>query len=529
MSDPRSDGDGPSHLDADFTRRNFLAAGIGGALALGGVGGLPSAALASAAPLSLRKPKSGGHLRVGISGGSSSDNFDAALVNGPSATTRMQVFYENLIWMDGDLRTHNALAEEVHHNHRADRWTVRLRHGLEFHNGKTVTADDVVFTMNRIMNPKTGATASAQYLNILKHTRKIDHHTVEFDLVRPCSFFPALLSDVTYIIPTNYNPQKPISTGPWKMVSYSPGVETVLKRFDNYWGTPARADTLHIVELPDDSARVNALSSGQVDVINQVPFDQIPALKGNQSFKLVISETGGFDPITMRVDTAPFNDVRVRQAMRLVMNRKQAVESAYLGNGAVGSDYMGRFGGCFAGMHRDQDVEQAKSLLKKAGHEKLSVELVATPQSAGIVQACQVLTQNAKAAGINISLRTVDTSTYFSRYEKWPFSMDYWIGLPYMILSCLSLGPGADIVNPTHFNDREYNKLYYQASSSLDPGNQCDIIHRMQQIEYERGGFIIWSFADTVDAYSSKLGGYGTVDRTRWGLDRCRLDKVGFV
>lgn len=519
-----------SYLDPQLTRRGLLGAGVGGALVLAGCGSSSSASkTAASGKAPSGKVKSGGTLRVGIAGGSPSDNFDAALVNGPSATTRGQVFYENLIWMDGNLQLHNALAEEVSHNGKADMWTVRLRQGLEFHNGKTVTADDVVFTVNRVMNPKIGATASAQYLNILKKATKVDPRTVQFELSQPCSFFPALLSDVTYIIPVGYDPKKPVSTGPWKMVSYTPGVETVLERFPNYWSTPARADALHIVELPDDSARVNALLSNQVDVINQVPFDQIPSLKGNSNYTLAISETGGFDPITMRVDVAPFNDARVRQAIRLVMNRKQAVESAYLGNGAVGADYMGRFGGCFASMQREQDVEQAKSLLKQAGQQNLSVQLVATPQSAGILQACQVLTQNAKAAGINMSLRTVDESTYLNRYTQWPFSMDYWIGLQYMTLSTLSLGPGATIVNPTHFNDHEYNSLYRQASSELDAAKQCEIIHRMQQIEYERGGFLIWSFVDTVDAYSSKLGGYEVVDRTRWGLDRCRLDKVGFV
>ncbi len=530
MSRDKNDGELSSLLDPQLTRRGVLAAGVGGALVLAGCGsGSSSSNTAASGKAPSGTVKSGGTLRVGIAGGSPSDNFDAALVNGPSATTRGQVFYENLIWMDGNLQLHNALAEEVSHNAKADMWTVRLRHGLEFHNGKTVTADDVVFTMNRVMNPKIGATASAQYLNILKKATKVDPRTVQFELTQPCSFFPALLSDVTYIIPVGYDPKKPVSTGPWKMVSYTPGVETVLERFPNYWSTPARADTLHIVELPDDSARVNALLSNQVDVINQVPFDQIPSLKSNSNYNLAISETGGFDPITMRVDVAPFNDVRVRQAIRLVMDRKQAVESAYLGNGAVGADFMGRFGGCFASMAREQDVEQAKSLLKQAGHENLSVQLVATPQSAGILQACQVLTQNAKAAGINISLRTVDESTYLSRYTQWPFSMDYWIGLPYMTLSTLALGPSATVINPTHFSDHEYNSLYRQASSELDAAKQCEIIHRMQQIEYERGGFLIWSFVDTVDAYSSKLGGYEVVDRTRWGLDRCRLDKVGFV
>lgn len=516
-------------FDETISRRGLLAAGAGGALVLAGCGSSSSSGSATAQNAPTAAPKKGGVLRVGISGGTSSDNYDAALVNGPSATTRMQVFYENLVWMDGNMQTHNSLAEEVTPNSKADVWTVQLRKGVEFHNGQTVTSDDVLFTMNRILNPKVGATAAGQYINLVKQARKIDQYTVQFELAYPCVFFNQFLSDVTYIIPTGYNPQKPISTGPWKMVSYSPGVETVLQRFPNYWGTPALADELHIVELPDDTARVNALLSGQVDAINQVPFDQVPVLRAHSNLALSISETGGFDPITMRVDVAPFKDVRVRQAIRLLMNRKQAVETALLGQGVQANDYYGRYGGCFATMTREPDVEQAKSLLKQAGQESLNVQLVVAPISAGILQACEVLSENAKAAGVNIGLRQVDASTYFSRYEQWPFSMDYWIGLPYLNIASIAEGPRANIVNTTHFNDPEFNSLYYQASAEADAGMQCDIIHRMQEIEFDRGGFLVWAFDNTVDAYATTLGGYEGVDRTRWGLNRCRLDKVGFV
>ena len=144
-------------------------------------------------------------------------------------------------------------------------------------------------------------------------------------------------------------------------------------------------------------------------------------------------------------------------------------------------------------MTREPDVEQAKSLLKQAGQESLNAQLVVAPISAGILQACEVLSENAKAAGINIGLRQVDASTYFSRYEQWPFSMDYWIGLPYLNIASIAEGPRANIVNTTHFNDPEFNSLYYQASAEADAGMQCDIIHRMQEIEFDRGGFLVWA------------------------------------
>src|SRR5262249_21370653 len=154
---------------------------------------------------------------------------------------------------------------------------------------------------------------------------------------------------------------------------------------------------------------VNALISGQVDAINQVPYAQVAQLKGEAGVQVVISPTGGWNPITMRVDAAPFDDVRVRQAIRLSMNRKQAIATALYGQGTPAADTYGRFDPSFdSHLVRDQDVEQAKHLLKQAGKEGLKLQLVTSPIAAGIVQASQVLAENAKAAGITISVRQVD-------------------------------------------------------------------------------------------------------------------------
>jgi peptide/nickel transport system substrate-binding protein len=258
-----------------------------------------------------------------------------------------------------------------------------------------------------------------------------------------------------------------------------------------------------------------------------VPFSQAAALKSNSALKLVSSPTGAWNPITMRVDQAPFTDVRVRQAIRLCMDRKQAVGTALFGQGAPGHDYYGKFDPCYAEtLKREQDIERAKSLLKAAGKQGLSLELTTTPLAAGIVEACQLLAQDAKKAGVDITVKKVDFGTYFGGYGKWPFAIDYWVGLPYLVLASLNDGPGATVVNTTHFNDPQFNKLFNQAAKTLDESKRCDIIHQMEKIQFERGGNLIWSFQNTLDAYSTKVAGYDPVDRTGWGLGRCRLDRL---
>jgi peptide/nickel transport system substrate-binding protein len=275
---------------------------------------------------------------------------------------------------------------------------------------------------------------------------------------------------------------------------------------------------------------VNALLSGQVDVINQVPFQQVPTLKANSKVQTVVSETAGWNPITMRVDSAPFSDVRVRQAIKLCMDRKQAVATALFGQGVPGSDYYGRFDPTSTtSLVREPDIAKAKSLLKAAGKQDLKVELVTSPISAGIVEACQVLAQNAKAAGITINLRKVDVSSYFAQYGKWPFAVDYWVGLPYLVTASLNDGPGATVVNTTHFNDPAFNKLFRQAAKTLDEKKRAPIVHEMQKIQYDRGGNLIWSFQNTIDAYSTKVTGFNAVDETGWGLGRCQLNLLSFT
>ena len=172
----------------------------------------------------------------------------------------------------------------------------------------------------------------------------------------------------------------------------------------------------------------------------------------------------------MRVDTAPFNDVRVRQAIRLCMDRKQAVETALFGQGVSGLRLLRplRPVGRHEPPARTRTSSRRSACSKAAGKQNLKVELVTSPISAGIVEACQVLAQNAKAAGIEITLRKVDVSTYFGGYGKWPFAVDYWVGLPYLVMASLNDGPGANVVNTTHFNDPAFNKLFNEAAKTLD-------------------------------------------------------------
>jgi peptide/nickel transport system substrate-binding protein len=240
------------------------------------------------------------------------------------------------------------------------------------------------------------------------------------------------------IVPVGYQPNavgkgplRFIGTGPFKVRSFTPGRESVHVRNENYWRTGQPwFDQVRVINFPDDAAKVNALLSGQIDAMTDVPFAQVPVVRGRRNLKIYTAQTGAWTPLCMRVDVAPFNDVRVRRAFRLLINRPQVVQQGLSGFGRVGNDIYSPFDPAYAGdefPQRRYDPEQAKSLLRQAGQENLSVELITSPADTGMVEGATIFAQNAKAGGVDVTVRNVDGGTiYGDQYLKWPFSADYW-------------------------------------------------------------------------------------------------------
>jgi peptide/nickel transport system substrate-binding protein len=209
----------------------------------------------------------------------------------------------------------------------------------------------------------------------------------------------------------------------------------------------------------------------------------------------------------MRVDQPPFNDVRVRQAMRLIVNRPQMVEQVLSGRGDIGNDLYGRFDPAFDTSlpQRHQDIEQAKSLLKAAGHEGLTVTLVTGDILAGVPEESQVFAQQAKAAGVTINLDK-STTFYGSNYLKYTFAMDFWGPRRYLSQVAQGSLPNSPF-NETHWDNAQFKKLIAQARAEVNTSKRHDLIHEAQTIEYNEGGYVIAFFPNFTFGASSKLGG----------------------
>jgi peptide/nickel transport system substrate-binding protein len=530
----------PRFDDWAITRRDALRGALAGGVLLG-AGGIMAACgseevdvpTSDSGASSLKNVRRGGTLRVGVAGGGADDSIDAHIPAVVPDIARVFQLYEPLAGRDTNSDFVLVLAESIEPDKKAEAWTIRLRDGITFHNGKPLTADDVLFSLRRITDPKdpkTGA-ASISYID-LDRSRKLDDRTVHIQLKFANVGFPDDVGQYfNSIVPTDYDPNKPVGTGPFMYESFTPGERSVFKRYPDYWreGLP-RVEEVVIIDFPEDTPRLNALLSGQVDAITNLPPGQIAQVKSNDQFKVLISETGGWQPFTMRVDKAPFDDVKVRQAMRLIVDREQMIAQVLSGQGRVANDLYSPYDAAYNDdlPQRRQDIDEAKSLLRQAGQGDLRVELVTSPVFQGIVEAAQVLAEQAKGAGVTINVRKVDTGIFYGdNYLQWTFAQDFWATRTY--LSQVAQGSLPDSpFNETHWADPEFLDLIDQARAEVDDANRTELLHEAQKIEYERGGYIVWSFSNQVDAYSDTVGGFHPA-RSGFPLTNYGFGRAGFI
>lgn len=457
-----------------LTRRQILkgAAAAGGAFALGLVvsacGGDDGGGGTTTGGGGGGGPKKGGSLKAGIVGGSAKDTLDAhVVVNEPEIANSFQL-YNRLLEYTPDYKLDNVLAESVESSADASVWTVRLKPDLMYSDGKPVTADDVVFSYNRIIDPDVPKGAAAS-LSMLKPSgiKKVDDLTVKFTLETPNAVFPdALAYRENSSVREDYDSKNPIGTGPFKLVSFSPGEQTVYARNENFVGEGPYLDELTIVQFADPTARVNALLSGAIDHADQVASAQVAAIQGTSGYKIWETKGGGWLPLTMRIDQKLFDDVRVRQAFRLMADRQQMVDQAFAGYGWVGNDMYGPFdpGSPKDLPQREQDLEQAKSLLKQACYDGLSVELIAsTAVGSGGVEMAQVFAEQCRGAGVNVKVNKVDPGVFHGEdYLKWTFAMDFWGTRNYLPQTTMGTLPTTPY-NETHWKNDKWLAIVEEA------------------------------------------------------------------
>ena len=476
----------------------------------------PTPAATPSASASVAKHR-GGSLRVGLTGSTGADTLDPHQGLSYLDTARVHQLYQPLLQLNAQAQNEFVLAEDngiIAHGTTKE-YIIKIRPGITFHDGRPLTADDVIFTFNRIKGGNKGAGyAGSSSLGPmdLKNLKAIDKHTVLVPFTQHYGSFIDQLAFwyYLYIVPVGFDPKKPNGTGPFKAQSFTQNQRSVFVRNENYWkpGQPY-VDKLTIIDFSDSVSLQNALVTNVIDAAGALEGPQIAALSSNSNVKTVTSKTGAITPFTMRVDVSPFSIPEVRQALRLIVDRQQMIDSALDGFATVAADVFSPYDPNVEHFTRQADIPKAKSLLKKVGQENLTVTLTTSPVATGTVQMATVLAEQAKAAGVTIKVSNVQPNTFFKtgKYLEWPFSQDFYNYSPYLAQVAQSFLPTSPY-NETHWKPPKYIKLDSAANQTLSSTRRREIEHEMQQIDYHDGGYIIPCFIDTLDAYSTKLTGY---------------------
>jgi len=449
-----------------------------------------------------------------MTGGGASDTLDGQQGVDPPDNARSLSLYDPLIAQDAKGKPLLALAESIESNSTATIWTINLRKGVTWHNGKPLTPADIIYSYRRIVANKLGGAEILAPCDV-SSMRQVGQNTIQLPCHVPYpTFIEASASFQVYlnILPTGYDVHHPVGTGPFMYRSFTPGQTSAFVRNPNYWRSPyPYVDQLIIYDFADEASELDALASNQVDCVGGVSAISIPSAR-SQGARILISETGAFTPLTMRIDRPPLNDVRVRQALRLCVNRPEMRELVFGGHGLLGNDLVSPFDPVYDHSlpQRHQDIDQAKALLKQAGQDGMTLTLQASPIAPGTTQMTTVFAQQASAAGIKVNLDSIPTSTFFGpSYLQWPFAEDLWLNSYYIVQVAEAFLPTSPY-NETHFNSPEYTRLYNEASTTVNPGRRVELCHEMQKIDYTEGGYIIPYFLPVIDLYAQRVHGATT-------------------
>jgi peptide/nickel transport system substrate-binding protein len=468
-------------------------------------------------------PHLGGTLKIGMIGGGSSETIDPNKANNEVDIARVYQLYERLVGYDNSGAPVNQLAAEFSPNKTATQWKMKLRPDVKFHDGSPLTADDVVYSLQYALTHKASggySDAKSAFLTP-KGIKAIDKTTVQFDLDAPNAVLPTSLSARTLWIfkagMTDFS--KPNGTGPFKYQSFHVGQESVFSKHDEYResGQPY-LDAVQITSFSDPSANFHALQSNVIDAMANIDFSFIKLVKSNPSLRLLISpQGGGTTTFTMRTDIAPFNDARVRQAFRLLVDRDQLVSNALDGQATVGNDLFWPADPDYASSipQRMHDPEKAKALLKAAGQSDLTVPLYTSTIEVGMLSAATILQAEAAKIGVKVTFDKVASDIYYSnKYLKAPFGQSGWSLRP-LLTQWAQLLEYNSPYNETHWHDAKFEALATQAQKTLDADKRKSLMQEAQQVQWDEGGYIVWGIYKNVDAYSPKIQGLQPANH-RW-------------
>ena len=446
------------------------------------------------------------------------------IADGGGVTVLSQVA-ETLVLSARNLTAEPVLAESWSPNKDGTVWTFKLRQGVKFHNGKPMTADDVVATFDRLANPDNGSNALSVFTGMLSKggTRKVDDHTVEFHLDVANGNFPYAVSTDNYnavVLPADYTGdfEKDMNgTGPFKLEKYTPKVGASFVRNPDYWGGQVMPDRIEASFYNDYQPQILALQGGQIDVIQQVPVLQGVGLLNDPNIAIITTPSTAHQQVHMRTDLDPFKDKRVRRAIALCLDRPKIVQGLMKGKAQLGNDSP--FAAAFPSTdktvaQREKNIAEAKKLMEAAGMSK-GFHTTLTTEKYLEIPDFAVLIQNAvKPIGGAIKVNVLDQGAYYGDavYGKSPWlDSDMGItdyghrGVPNVFLSAPLMSDGT--WNAAHFKNGEYDKLVAGYIAALDIEAQRAAAGKIEKLLLDETPVLFVYFYDFLTATKKGVTG----------------------
>ena len=456
------------------------------------------------------KPRRGGRIRVGTMEQRQSGNLDAHAPLG-SGIIRGWALYAKLWEWTKACTPQLALAEEAEIAPDGRSIVVRLRKGLEFHHGKTITAEDVIFSIRRLSDPALASPYAGLVAAVDRdRIERLDALTVRIHAKdgQGVVALPDTWISFGGIVPTDYHPvTNVVGAGPFRLKSFVPGQRSSYTRFENYFKpNQPYADELEIIEFKDQMARAYALQSGQIDVADLVPVEQARVLRAIAHIQVVTSPTNNVQSLDMNVEHPAFRDVRVRQAFRLLADRADLVKRVTQGEGAVGNDLYAPHDPTFdrSIAQRPHDPDLARSLLRQAGQEGLALEISADAAGA---PAALVFAEQAKRAGLALTVNKLDAASFNGPLRNRGAISTGGIPSRGFLASALHYDAPTAVSNRTNFRDPRFGQLVSAALMEPSIEKRAPLVHEAQRIQHERGSLLIWGFAHVRAAATDKIGG----------------------
>ncbi|MGV1824021.1 ABC transporter substrate-binding protein [Agrobacterium vitis] len=490
------------------TRRELMQMMLAGGVALtaaGSIMGRASSALAAT-------PVKGGSLKAAGYSASNADTLDPAKASLSTDYVRCCALYNRLTILDKAGAPQMELADSVD-SKDAQVWTIKLKSGVTFHDGKTLSADDVVYSLKRHLDPATGskvAKIAAQMTGI----KAIDKQTVEISLSHANADLPSILAIHQFMIvadgTTDFS--KGNGTGAFVLEKFEPGVRSIMKRNGNYWkaGGP-NVDSFEFFAIGEDNARVNALLSGDIQLAASINPRSMRLVDTQDGFVLSKTTSGNYTNLNMRMDMAPGNKKDFIDGMKLIVNREQIIKSAMRGLGEIGNDQPLSSASFYHNADlkpKAFDPDKAKFHFQKAGVLGQSIPVIASEAASSSIDMAMIIQASAAEIGMKLDVQRVPSDGYWDKY---------WLKAP-VHFGNINPRPTPDILfsllyssdapwNESQYKSPKFDKMLLEARGLLDQAKRKEIYGEMQVMIAEEAGTVIPAYLSNVDAITAKLKG----------------------